>query len=79
MKRNVLLASSMADTFCWCESCWIRDKTVKMFNDGGECCGLKKKRPAGKECEWWIMDKEGWDTSKERKAKAGAARGILNG
>jgi hypothetical protein len=50
--------ATTADTFLWCEYCWIRDKTVQVSNSGGECCLLKKKRPQGKMCDYWIRDKE---------------------
>jgi len=46
----------IADTFEWCKTCAnvsLRGG-AKLSNYGGECCGLKKKRAAGKECESWV-------------------------
>ena len=50
--------ATIADTFEWCESCWLRDKGKPLSNYGGECCNGKHKRPPGKECPYWIRDKE---------------------
>jgi hypothetical protein len=53
-----LFAGNMADTFEWCKTCWLSDKTADISNHGGEFCLLKKKRPDGKLCDYWIRNKE---------------------
>jgi hypothetical protein len=50
--------STIADTFEWCKTCWLRDNQKPVSNYGGECCQNKHKRPIGKECPYWIRDKE---------------------
>jgi hypothetical protein len=58
-KGGMMRTPAIAENMVWCEYCWLRDKTKALGNSGGECCALKKKRPYGKDCEWWIRDKEG--------------------
>jgi len=48
------MGHSAADTFTWCSTCWMSDESKPYSNYGGECCKLKKKRPAGKCCDFWI-------------------------
>ena len=50
--------ATIADTFEWCKTCWLRDKEKPLSNYGSECCTVKKKRPAGKMCDRWIRAKE---------------------
>jgi len=50
--------ATIADTFEWCKFCMLCDKSKPVSNYGGECCSAKHKRAAGKECPYWIRDKE---------------------
>jgi hypothetical protein len=49
--------ATIADTFEWCKTCWLADPE-KVTNHGGDCCILKKKRGAGRLCDYWIRKKE---------------------
>jgi hypothetical protein len=55
---KTVAAPTLAETILWCEYCLLRDKTARVSNSGGECCLLKKKRPWGELCDYWIRDKE---------------------
>jgi len=66
------MGHSIADTFTWCSTCQLCDKGKQLSNYGGECCTLKKKRPAGKQCDFWMRYKgeiEPWYGKENQKAE----------